>query len=667
MAKIIGNTTATPNPRPDWDQTDAAKADYIKNKPNIPTKTSELTNDSNFATLSDIGYYTPSVTDNGNNTITISFTPSSDDMPAVDSVTFNAGDTQTLEEMLQGFSHDPGSVKAYVDSVAGEDGGYYTPSVVDNKDGTITISFTPSESGMTQITSSILTLPKGDKGDPYTLTEADKATIVSEAAESLKREGSGVVLYTPQTLTAAQQEQARANLGIVGEEQYEFVDSVEDIPADADTSKKYVIDGYIYAYKTKTKTIEHNANDGSCALNKVTKWNSVADHAGDTCNGALLTPKIAVDNGVSNYMLTIKGLDKLVTVYYTPFQIHYYAADGTQIESLMAGNGFGFDVIDDKLNLPVSFNVAVSNHPGNGTVMWANTAYIRIRLGISTEFITDADIANLVINLEPLNQTHTETGWFSTGVPFSGDQATQQNSADIVALGVRMNNAEEKIENLENLVSGTGMGTITPLFNKLGLIGDSLTNQEYQKWQDTVVNMLNIPEWHKNAITGSWVADYGDYASGIVPFVLRWQDTPEDCDCIVIMGGTNDGATMHGESMGEVGVINNNTYKGAYSTIIEGLLTRNPATRIMLMTPPRYYSIEGKNLNPYIGLYAEATREVAKHYGLPCLDLYDLLGWNKCTAEWCSWDWSANDNVHFSKELGPRIGRMVANFIRNNY
>lgn len=35
MSKIIGNTTATPNPRPDWNQTDATKADFIKNKPNI--------------------------------------------------------------------------------------------------------------------------------------------------------------------------------------------------------------------------------------------------------------------------------------------------------------------------------------------------------------------------------------------------------------------------------------------------------------------------------------------------------------------------------------------------------------------------------------------------------------------------------------------------------
>ena len=38
MARIIGNTTATPNHRPDWEQTDETKADYIKNKPIILTE-----------------------------------------------------------------------------------------------------------------------------------------------------------------------------------------------------------------------------------------------------------------------------------------------------------------------------------------------------------------------------------------------------------------------------------------------------------------------------------------------------------------------------------------------------------------------------------------------------------------------------------------------------
>ena len=35
MSKIIGNTTATPTPRSDWNQVDEAKADFILNKPEL--------------------------------------------------------------------------------------------------------------------------------------------------------------------------------------------------------------------------------------------------------------------------------------------------------------------------------------------------------------------------------------------------------------------------------------------------------------------------------------------------------------------------------------------------------------------------------------------------------------------------------------------------------
>ena len=51
MSKIIGNTTATPNPRPDFKQVDETKADYIKNKPVIPgeIESTIISNDSNSA------------------------------------------------------------------------------------------------------------------------------------------------------------------------------------------------------------------------------------------------------------------------------------------------------------------------------------------------------------------------------------------------------------------------------------------------------------------------------------------------------------------------------------------------------------------------------------------------------------------------------------------
>ena len=36
--KVIGNVVGVPNPKSDWNQTDETKADYIKNKPDIYTK-----------------------------------------------------------------------------------------------------------------------------------------------------------------------------------------------------------------------------------------------------------------------------------------------------------------------------------------------------------------------------------------------------------------------------------------------------------------------------------------------------------------------------------------------------------------------------------------------------------------------------------------------------
>lgn len=49
MAKIIGNITATPNPRPDWLQTDSSKADYIKNKPTAATEINENSTNGEYA------------------------------------------------------------------------------------------------------------------------------------------------------------------------------------------------------------------------------------------------------------------------------------------------------------------------------------------------------------------------------------------------------------------------------------------------------------------------------------------------------------------------------------------------------------------------------------------------------------------------------------------
>ena len=55
---------------------------------------------------------------------------------------------------------------------------------------------------------------KGDKGDPYTLTEEDKQTIVDDVLEEIGDISTKeAVLFTEQTLTDEQKEQARENIG----------------------------------------------------------------------------------------------------------------------------------------------------------------------------------------------------------------------------------------------------------------------------------------------------------------------------------------------------------------------------------------------------------------------------------------------------------------------
>ena len=53
MSKIIGNPTVTPPPKPDWNQTDFSKGDYIKNKPNVANAL-QVTERGNPLNLTDI-------------------------------------------------------------------------------------------------------------------------------------------------------------------------------------------------------------------------------------------------------------------------------------------------------------------------------------------------------------------------------------------------------------------------------------------------------------------------------------------------------------------------------------------------------------------------------------------------------------------------------------
>ena len=58
MSKIIGNTVGMGLPKPDLRQTNPQKGDYVKGKDEIPSKVSQLENDSGYLTEVPAGYAT---------------------------------------------------------------------------------------------------------------------------------------------------------------------------------------------------------------------------------------------------------------------------------------------------------------------------------------------------------------------------------------------------------------------------------------------------------------------------------------------------------------------------------------------------------------------------------------------------------------------------------
>lgn len=289
------------------------------------------------------------------------------------------------------------------------------------------------------------------------------------------------VLYTKQTLTTAQQEQARANLGIVGEEQYEFADSVEDIPADADKSKKYVIDGYIYTYQTKTEEKKHNANDGTGAINKRPNTSGATSVALQSQSGVWTSPLIEIDptqcaptsSRLNESNVVISGLSQIVPAFNSSsIWVWYYKADGTKYYTLK-GSQLASVKTDAAITLPLTFQLKDTGTFADSN--WANVRYARIVLGISTSGdITENDIAGLVVNMPFFDRTETVSGWYSTGQEFSGDKATQQNTADIASLKIDVETLGNELEEVKNTINDIDLINIKT-GQVLYAVGDSIT------------------------------------------------------------------------------------------------------------------------------------------------------------------------------------------------
>lgn len=191
------------------------------------------------------------------------------------------------------------------------------------------------------------------------------------------------------------------------------------------------------------------------------------------------------------------------------------------------------------------------------------------------------------------------------------------------------------------------------LINSWSQLGDSWTVKD--EWQRIVRNRFNVVKSTPYAITGSCLCRVA--GEPITPFIDRYQDVP-DSEIISIMGGINDAAAN--APIGTLGVLNDNTFIGAYQTIIEWYLTRNPLTKIILMCPSVFWNYDPpRNKNANIENFIKATKDVADYYNLPCFDMNEILGINEKTKNALM-----TDLVHLNDIGYERLGIAFSEFLK---
>lgn len=181
---------------------------------------------------------------------------------------------------------------------------------------------------------------------------------------------------------------------------------------------------------------------------------------------------------------------------------------------------------------------------------------------------------------------------------------------------------------------------------KLTTFGDSMTEQNL--WQSFVNDEILFATIVNKGISGTGI-------SGNINNAM-WQNNrinnlPLDTDVLTIMGGTYD--SYSSVDIGDISITNHdtNTFVGAYNVLISKLLYRfyNLSSGkysdinysgliksvtfkdivIYIMTPPfnanEQYS--GEN-SARLKAIADATKDVAKMWGIPCIDIYYNSGIN---------------------------------------
>lgn len=191
-------------------------------------------------------------------------------------------------------------------------------------------------------------------------------------------------------------------------------------------------------------------------------------------------------------------------------------------------------------------------------------------------------------------------------------------------------------------------------------LGDSITAQGI--WQGYVVNELGLT--HVNCGIGSTSLS-GKSSTAF------WQDTrlnavkETNADIVTILGGANDLVLnsvigTEAELSKALAEKDTSTFIGAYSYIVENLLTWKPTLEVMILGTTWAHN-DGTDYSDTVTYtdFSDACKKVAEYYGLPFVDLHGQCGFNKFTMGNSPYNIYSNDNIHPNDLGGRKIASLV--------
>lgn len=288
------------------------------------------------------------------------------------------------------------------------------------------------------------------------------------------------------------------------------------------------------------------------------------------------------------------------------------------------------------------------------TITWNSN--IRICLLESNTYITNGKIYLYDITELP------------EGVIEKTDFTTCTNPLHIEVLTISNENAKS-IVNYDNWYKG----------KKLSTLGDSITEQNL--WQSFVKNKMLFSSIANKGIGGTRISGTNENA--------MWQNQrinalPLDTDVLTIMGGINDSAAS--VNIGDISITNHdtNTFVGAYNVLISKVLykfynlsrgkytdidysglTKSDTFKdivIYIMTLPFNANTQysGKN-SARLKSIADATKDVSKMWGIPCIDIYYNSGINTENVNAL-----LQDGIHPNNLGAKKIASVVVNEMKSH-